>query len=435
MSLLAKRTGLIVVSALLIFSCKEKENIGFDSGVDKTVGAFFTDTLTLTTAAQLENDSIASHDLNLSYVGAFKDNLFGDVSAETFIELVLADENKAGVVDSVSAQLFLDYDYYYGDTTQSQTINIREIKNSEELKRSTIYYTSKAPLQTESTLLDSNLSFILKPVTTKGLQKIALTKSFGETLLTTIGTGKSVSTFSAAFKGIALTPKDDLGVVIGFNLSNNRSYIKVGFKNSSGKPDSIRFFLNTSGARYHRFIRNSSTSSALSALQNSGDQVNTSGSVYVQSGVGIRSKVQFPTLSNLKNTLGNVVINRAELVIKPDQASLNGYPPVLYLHLLKLTSSGNVRKYYDGSSIRDDEVQRDLSDVRGHNAPLYEEYNTSSKSYTLNISTYLNAVLQGVEENNGLIIEADYLVKRTQLSRTFANAANVKLNIYYTKIN
>jgi hypothetical protein len=432
MSLLAKNTGLIIISALLIFSCKEKENVGLELQTeDNKIGTIFTDTLSITTSAILKNDSIATHDQLDAYVGAYKDNVFGDVSAETFIELILANENKAVTNNLLSVELILDYLYYYGDTNQTQTIHVRKISSTEELKRSTAYYSIKAPLATDPTLLDSNISFTLSPDGYRGRIKIPLTKTFGDDLLASIGGGKTAAQFSENFKGIALSPKDDLGTLIGFRLDNNSSYINVKYMNSSSKIDSIMFFLNKSGARYSRIIRNPGTSSTLSGLTNSGNQVNNLGYIYVQAGVGITSKIKFPSLAKIKSS-ANVAINRADLVLELNPSTVKPTYPIKYLRLIKLNTAGDVKKYWDGSNYKNDVVQFDTYDVKGHLNPLTSAYDSTKKHYSFNISTYVNALVQGIEENNGLII-AD--IERNNVNRIIVEPTKIKLNIYYTKIS
>jgi hypothetical protein len=426
MSLLAKNNiGLIILSALLIFSCKEKENIGLQLPEDN-VGAFFTDTLSLTTEVNIKNDDIVSSNQSYLYAGAYHDPEFGDISASAFTQLILKDESKAGTYTAIdSVVMTLSYDYYYGDTTENQTINAYELSGA--LDKNTTYYSNTSAPTTNATLLDQDVAFKSYPVKLQK-QKIRLTDAFGIRLLNAVGTGTTNAAFVENVKGIALIPKQiNEGAILRIKLYDNTSSIKVYFKNSTPAKDSLEFLMNTSGARFSRVVSNNVPS------------LNTSGTVYLESLLGVRTKITFPTLENFKNKLGSIAINRAELILKLDNdiikpAPLVKYDPVGLTYLIKLDNSGNVKKFTDtDGSLKDDIVQRDFFDVKGHTAPLSVVYDSTSKSYTYNVSSYLHAMLYGIEENNGLIIAPHSLVSSTSLNRTLAG--NVKMRIYYTKVD
>jgi hypothetical protein len=171
----------------------------------------------------------------------------------------------------------------------------------------------------------------------------------------------------------------------------------------------------------------------------SGDKADASGQIYLQSGLGISSKVEFPSLSNFKDSLGNIVINRADLVIELNPASVDPttyYEPIGVIDLLKLNSSGETFKYLDANgNYSYVKVQADMYPIDGYTYPLVSYYDGTTHTYSMNISTYIHAILYGTEENNGLIIASNPIVSSVSVNRVYAEKSKVKLKVYYTKVD
>lgn len=442
MNLLAKRTGLIVLSALLIFSCKQKEKIGLElNSPDHKIGTFFTDTLTLQTYAILKNDSIPTHNTDYCFVGAYKDPILGPVYGQTFAQLVLRDAGKVldnFVVESV--YMNLAYNYYYGDTTENQTVNIHRLTGAEPLEANKVYYSTRAPLSYNPTPHNVTTDWQLRPEKNGYRANIQLTNAFGNEIVEVYKANPNNADFHSAFKGIALIPKDeDKGALFTIKLSENENRIVVkGRVSGTSDPDSLVLFINLSGARFSRVIGNRS-GTELSGLVETEDSINTFGKIYMQCGTGIRAGIRMPHLNSLKSTLGNIAINKAELVIQVDPTIVTPTPtsylrPNFELKMLKLNKSGNVRQYYSNGAFHDDKLQYDLYPINGHDAPLHVIYNWWANTYTFDISTYFNAMVQDVEPNNGLIIAPLDDYNAAAVSRFKAEAGKVKLRVYYTKV-
>ena len=102
MSLSAKKMGLVVISALFIFSCQKKENIGIQlTSKANPAGVFFTDTIQLKTTVILKNDSLYTN--SYLFTGTYHDPIFGDISAEGFTHLKLESENPVITYTSVDS--------------------------------------------------------------------------------------------------------------------------------------------------------------------------------------------------------------------------------------------------------------------------------------------------------------------------------------------
>jgi hypothetical protein len=436
MSLSAKMiNGLVVISALLIFSCKKKDEIGLNlQPQDNPLGVNFTDTITLNTYAVLKNDSIRTSQVGYLFAGAYADPDmdFGNVTAEGFVQMAIVNEtqNVSGfTADSVVINL--NYDFHYGDTTEFQTLEVRKI--TDDIYKDTIYYSSDPAPATDPTRIDKDTSYKIQPYTKN--QKFYLTNAFGTDVLSFVGTGVTNTAFQTQFKGIAITPKDpDQGAVLTVDIAGSDSKILIYY--DGGKSYELR--LTSAGAEFSRVVGDRSMTPVLAGLVNSGDEVNANGDAYLQSGIGIRTKILFPYLSQLKTLSPNIVVNRAELIFEVDKTTTNPLKAVPIVELLKLNSNGSVKQYKTTSGVLQDVlVQREGVDVLGHDYPLVVGFDSTSSVYTLNVSPYFHALLNGVEENNGIMLASHTAVSSSTVNKTIAGSGSkkVKLKIYYTLID
>jgi hypothetical protein len=441
MSLSAKRTGLIVISALFFtISCREKEKIGLDPG--HKIGVIYTEIFSINTQAYLKNDSVNISKSGFLLVGGISDPEFGDISAEAYTQLLQANENTAAnftSIDSVVLRLTIEkspFTYTYGDTMQNQTINVYRL--TDDLSADVNYFTVHPAIAKESSFIDNDTPFQLRA--SKGVQKIYLDNSFGSDVLTIIGSGISNSTFKTLFKGIALVPKDNNGAIFRFTLTDNNNPSKITIYYKDGAESKSRdLVMSTSGARFTRIIADRSATPVLSGLtNNSGDQVDAAGNIYVQSGLGIGTKIFFPGLDSLRKDYPNVAVNIAELIIEVDPATLtNNFKPVGLLHLIKLDKNGNPsRTMNPDGSYRFDIVQKEFQDVNGTIYPLEVTYNSSDNKYSFNISSYIHAVLVGAIDNHGLLISSHPSVSSSSVNRFVGGSgtSTVKLRIYFTNV-
>jgi hypothetical protein len=442
MSLPLKIIGLIFLSALTIFSCTKKDEIGLQLSQIGEIGVFYVDTFTLNTEAVLKNDSIFTYNQPYLYTGSYVDPEFGTVTGEAFTQLLLKQENVGVVgtfptVDSVS--LYLGVDYFYGDTSETQTINVFKLTGSLD---NTIKYNSLSPaIAPDPTAIDTDITFKVDLKSNKRI-KIPLTTAFGQDVLDNmIGPlGTTNATLLTKLPGIALIPDAlELGAFLSFKIFDLSTGIVIHYHNSSDTlKHEFELITSPSAARFSRITSDRSTKPVLSGLINSGDESDAGGKVYLESGIGIRTKIKFPTLNNFKNSLGNVALNRAELVLEYEPSKAVPYTPISLVQLLKLDSSDSIKQYLDvDGKYKDVVVQKDGASVTGSFSPLIIGYNSAAHSYNFNITSYIQAILYGMDENNGLVIATHPDINSISVNRIISGtgASKVKLRLYYTKID
>jgi hypothetical protein len=173
---------------------------------------------------------------------------------------------------------------------------------------------------------------------------------------------------------------------------------------------------------------------ALAALVKSGDSVPASSTgqlTYVQSGSGLVTKLDFPTLLLLKGNR-NIAVNKAELVLQAEDGSdLN--QTLSQLTLLEVDSNNRpLRNTYGLVYV--------LSE--GGSGLQTSIYNTSTNSFTFNITTVLQSILNGRKANSGFLVtpsitpsSTGYTKMMSESARFIAlNSLKTKIRIYYSYI-
>ncbi len=152
--------------------------------------------------------------------------------------------------------------------------------------------------------------------------------------------------------------------------------------------------------------------------------------VFIQSMAGFKTKVEMPTLMNWVKS-GPIAINKAELIIKTDPTTT--YQMETFAPPLAIIAAG----------INDDGTSYLIPDGDGNlnnNRPNYYggTYDAITHEYHINMSLYIQQVLNGTRKNNGLYL----LPSRSSVDPNRvvigggANGASyqMKLNITYTKL-
>jgi hypothetical protein len=178
-------------------------------------------------------------------------------------------------------------------------------------------------------------------------------------------------------------------------------------------------------ARFNQY--NINRSGPLAALTKSGNSVpaSTTGNVtYVQSGSGLVTKIDFPTLLKLKGNR-NIAVNKAELVLQTmDDIDLNH--SLNQLTLLQVDGNNRpIRNTYGLGYVMSE----------GGSGIQTANYSSSQKTYTFNITTELQSVLNGRKSNLGFLVTPTLLASQTGYTKMVSESARfVPLNSMKTKI-
>jgi hypothetical protein len=339
--------------------------------------------------------------------------MYGTVAAKSFVELSINSSTIEGAataqIDSVV--LALDYNVYYGDTTQALTLQVHKLQ--QPFKETETYFATSALPYEASTI--GSVTF--KPTPLKKVSYVpsgsstTITRSFpvrvpiSNTLATQImeQSGKTPLSRQAEFikflPGIALTTTD-AKAALGFDLTSDSTYLRIYYK-SGGVKRKYDLYMDN-GSNYFNNISADRSNSLLSALSQSGDSVssvNTNNQVFLQESAGIKTKITFPYLGKLKQALGNVAINKAELVIPVESGS--GSTPSPYIYLFETNKTNKI--------LRTNGMPRSVSNDGGgslfsYGTPSPIGYSVKNNAYIFNMTSYIQAMLYGVKPNTGLIV-------------------------------
>jgi len=431
---------------LLFFTSCKDPNIGLTP--EEQIGTHFTDTFTIKSSIILI-DSIKTSNTDYLLVGEYDDPKFGIVKTESYAQVQPAQFNTEfgtnRVLDSIV--LYLDTAYFYGDRNNVQTIEIYQLDDTvySECTGNTCYNFNKVAYGT--TLLGTK-SFTPSALNTNILN-IKLSDQIGNELLSLDSALLDSTEFiNNEFKGVALVPKNS-GLICGFTISalTNNSAMILYYQNEIEDSIELKFQINTAGARFNHIesdrsglpisfphihstfpldihIHSQNVSIPIESLTNtneiSTDQTNEE--CYLQAGIGIKTKIEFPYLDIFKDIVGDVAINKAELVITPVSGSTSQYAPPVSLFLFEA----------DGINIK--KTQGQIIDNNIFNFVLY---NSNDQTYNFLISTYLQTMLYKAELNNGLIISPgsnSLTVNRLLFGSNKHRVNPMKLKVYYTVI-
>jgi hypothetical protein len=373
-------------------------------------------------------------------LGTFQSSFFAQISnADTLTS------KSTSIMDSV--RMSLVYTSFQGDTLQPQTISIYKLKDS--LSLSTSYFTNS------NVAYDANpvASYTFKPRVVKARSfngdslkldtlTFRMSAAYGNELIKNY-TDKSLSgggkLFRASFPGLYIKSSSAakaalLGISPAYSKmtlywhnpgDETKYYLNYYFSLSTARSDEVQ-------ARFNKFeITRSGT---LAALVKPGDIISskkTNNTTYVQSGSGIVTRINLPTLLNLKGK-NNVAVNKAELVL----SGIDGLDLNNTLGQLSLILVDGANKPLRNSSGLGFVVSE------GGGGIQTATYNSAFNNYTFNITTELQSVLAGRKSNLGYLVtptlasSSNGMTKLVSESARFVplNALKAKVRLYYSYI-
>ena len=165
------------------------------------------------------------------------------------------------------------------------------------------------------------------------------------------------SEFVKEFKGIVIKPESG-DKVLGFNPSATQAGITLHYHETD--KDSLSIKLAFSPVIGFNQIRSDRSATELSGLtQYYEESLNSSNNRYIQSGVGILTKLDFSKFYEFADTVPYVLINSAELVVESVEPSPYAPPSILSLRVLE--TNNRMKKF----SLAKTQDQTDLVEYNG----------------------------------------------------------------------
>jgi hypothetical protein len=338
MNLLAKSLGQLAMLAvaLFFFSCEDPTSIGIPNPTSKF--SIFSLDIPLETSSVLLDSVITDNRISLGRVevGKYHDNVMGDVTAQAYLQMYNTYGDKLppnAEFEYATVQFHFNF-YSYGLTGKDTVrFTVHEVTDILNIDSTFNYFYNSSVAFDQSPLGQINVGVDYDSLTANisrapALQdtlvaEATLDHDFGQRVFNFCQQNEfksrdDASRFFAVIKGLALVPTADTKAVVGINITSGYSNMVLHF-HTQGVQDTLQAAfsfanLNFNNPAFTR-IEADRTGTALAGLQpyQSTDFGNER---YIQSGAPVVSKIDIANIYKVFDTLNNVLINSAELVIE-----------------------------------------------------------------------------------------------------------------------
>lgn len=438
----------LLISTCTFFSCDKDTSISLESS-GENFGVIMIDSMTINTSTyQLLN--LPSAGTGTVLVGKSTQPNIGSITSSSYLSMILEtlgnDIPNGATFQSVELVLRPTANrYYYGDTTNAQTITVHQV--TEEIKTQNIttgFDNFNTPIYVTGPTIFSNQQFDYNPTAlgttnfypnVRSLDSIAvpLDYTFGKNLFDKIVSNDiSVSShenFLQYLKGIAIIPNQSNTVLLGLSdtvrMNLNYTYVgsdgfsKTGTKSLVTAAKSLQF----NNIEYDR------TGTPYAPINNTNRELKstaTNGEVLFQAGSGLATKITIPSLNEFI-LQEDIAINKIELVIETNGNNYGFYPDPSSVMLLIENSNGVPISY----------VRTPFSNnIQSSRYIPSDEFGVNGK-YVFNLIEYVKTINNTANLGTSLLL--------TSSSPSLFNTANagfiatengkpkIKLNIVYTK--
>lgn len=438
MNLWVRPAGLFVGLALFALTgCQESGEIGLDLDPERFKFVVRYAEFPLRTSV-IQIDSIFSRNSSMLVTGHTRHPDFGEVTATGFARLFLNDtsfkRDSAAVFDSLVLQLRVRY--LYGDNyQQDQQFYVHELS---EIIPDTAHFTKSSTEYFPETLAEPLLNFSrFDTSSVDTLVRIHLSAELGNRILqASLDTGSQVlkdqDAFQDFFKGLALRSDPLASVVMGTEMIYPNTRLTL-YYHSSRDTMEYSFRFNASKdlfdiTNYYHNITPDRTGTPLQGIPGFYQEFDPGdGRRYLQAGTGLLTRISLTPVFSFRDTVENLVVNRAELYVRAIENTPHfDYPIGMELYITDasnnfLVSGGTFR------AVRDEEGSGNLI--------LRPVYNTSTQSttYTGNISLFTQGVIEGSNKDTLLLLTPTNLA--FYLNQLAAEQADIRLRIFYSTLN
>lgn len=440
---------LSIASALSLFmSCNKDISLSLDD-VNEDIAVSFIDSFTVNTST-FQLDYMPSASMGTVLVGKINHPELGSVKSSSYLKLTLDSYTdnipENAVFDSVNVVLKPHSTrYYYGDTTQVQTLAVHRV--TQEIVMTNLLSSIdsyKAPVYVTGATIFNNQKFnydntalgtgSFRPhIFSLDSISVRLNDTFGKEIFDMVNTNdynvSSTEAFQNYLKGIALIPGDNNTAVLGLNDTVNIN-INYSYTGPDGFKASGKKVITASGSAYQynniEYDRSGTAFANLTANNRELTAAETNNTFYAQAGSGIVTKISIPSLNEFMYN-DNISINKAELIIETESVSYGAFPAPSSLMLLVANKNNIPINYVPvpfGNTIQQAAFAPG-NDVGDNN------------KYVFNLIDYIKFV------NSNRYIDTDLLISTVSPSifttvntvkiATENGKPKIKLNIVYTK--
>ena len=370
MNLWVKLIGQLTIWSVALFffiSCKEEvSDLGYPNPNSKFKVYYYEIPLE---SSVLLRDSLRTSNFSYSgepnrfLIGGYQDDRFGSVTSNAVTQYFTSSTAKlaAGAVyDSVSLQLQFDL-YHYGSMEKTQqSLNVYKLEDVIKFDNIKNFF-NKTTVATGELL--GSKSYTIKPddfdkfassstdYDTVITIRVPLNEVFGRELFSAAVKWRDYASpedslfihygkFIEQFKGLVIKP-DVSDKAIGFNPSGAGTRLLVHYHTAT---DTTFMILGMNGVIGFNQITGQRTGELAQVQEYHREYLQESDTRYIQSGTGVLTRVDFGKFYDFIDTIPNLLINSAELVVENVETSSFAAPPSLVLRNLT-PETNRFRKY------------------------------------------------------------------------------------------
>ncbi|MDP4208928.1 MAG: DUF4270 family protein [Bacteroidota bacterium] len=310
-----------------------------------------TDTFSISTYT-VKVDSIQTSGYEKALVGNYTDGYFGNITAKSFFEIAPPAPLTIPRYSAFDSIVLISHftNYWYGDSTKPFTMEVHELTQKlEDLKNTSGYICNTKEATYSSVILgQATISHTFPDF------HIRLSDSWGQRLFQLIDQGDSIITnsvkFGNTYKGLALIPSVGTNSsIIRFAAADTSCYVRLYYKNE--KNGHVDFKINNGNLQFNS-IKTDLSNSPLKSLKYLTDRVaseKTGGLSFAQTGTGIMTRMEFPTIRRLTDTDKKIRIISASLILSPVEGIIS-LPSSLNFYNTDYNNNFNIKSPLSNSS-------------------------------------------------------------------------------------
>lgn len=416
--------SLIIILSVLIIGCNSEDFEIHELGgnlIESSTVITMVDSFTIVSSSVIM-DSIQTSGLGSISVGRYVDDYLGSMKATAYSKVDLGTAFSLDTTDNAKLDSIILVAYstgvFWGDTTQTQTINVHRVIDHMEFNSDTLAYYNIYSLNIDPEVLGTR-TFTARPKRKEELGsanyhdfRIRLNDELGYEILgealQSDGFTSDATKWEERFEGIALVSgEDDNASVLNFQTDsmNIRLYYRVVGSSDGGGVEKHRDFTISKSLSFTSYQGDRSNTNQLGTsisglvereIDIPSEQTNNLS--FIQGGTGIYTKLKIPYLELLGQQGDAVSLLSAELLLYPlegtDQEEL--YP--LYGLNFEMYETDKINRLvtpiYNSSSSQ-------LTSI------YYVDYeNPEDTPLYFDLTSYVGNVLaNGMEDDEGLIIK------------------------------
>ncbi len=425
------------VGLFLVSGCSKTTELGLSLVELERSDIIYTDTISLEMST-ITTTPFSATSAGRWLCGAYEDPVFGYTEMGTYFNFYITSTNikfDSSTFDSIVLALHYDTTGHYGDAWTSspsaQTWDVYRL--AADLKESTSYPSDTtiavgAALASNVTFTPHVLDSITIDTTLSAPQlRIRLDDAFGQSLFAPSDTTiyASNTNFKNFFKGVFIKPTTGATNTNLIRFFPDRTKLILYYTEIvDGTPTrkSFEYYAGGSDAQSVLVAKHNYTNT--NVLNNG----TTDTVAYVQGANGVTTKVLFPHL----DSLGSVIINKAELLLYSPVPPPASYPLPKQLVAVEWDSD-------DSTYVFVNDLSTSISKLSSYTlfGGKLERPDSSTYLYRMNVSSYMQRVLEGDVADKALYIQALTILDpaRVMLGNQRSRSAKAKLLLTYTKVN